>query len=238
MTSTDANPGTDLSRRQPTTHQPHGPDGANPAWTVERSKTLAREHLSGMGNRWQHVQAAGRRAEELRAAGLVHDAVVSAAWLHDIGYAPDLIDTGFHPVDGARYLQRIGVPERIVAMVAWHTGADQEAAERGLQQQLSELPAPDPDDLNTVTLIDLVTSPSGTAVLPEDRIAEILRRYPADHEVHQAVQRSGPGLLDVAARAQRRLGLPDEWPCSHESIPTRGEQDQGTVSTNGSRRNQ
>lgn len=223
MTSTDVtHPGKDPSRRRPTTHQPQVPDGANPAWTVERSKTLAREHLSGMGNRWQHVQAAGRRAEELRAAGLVDDAIVSAAWLHDIGYAPDLIDTGFHPVDGARYLQRIGVPGRIVAMVAWHTGADQEAAERGLQQQLSELPAPDPGDLDTVTLIDLVTSPTGAAVLPDDRIAEILSRYPADHEVHQAVQRSGPGLLNVAARAQRRLGLPRQWPCSRELTSAAG----------------
>lgn len=223
MTSTDAthrskNP----SRRRPTTHQTRVPDGANPAWTVERSKTLAREHLASMGDRWQHVQAAGRRAEELRAAGLADDAIVSAAWLHDIGYAPDLIDTGFHPVDGARYLQRIGVPERIVAMVAWHTGADQEAAERGLQQQLSELPTPDPDDLDTVTLIDLVTSPTGTAVLPDDRIAEILSRYPTGHEVHQAVQRSGPGLLNVAVRAHRRLGLPERWPCTREPLPPAG----------------
>ena len=219
MTSTDAiHPGKNPSRRRPTTHQPQVPDGANSAWTVERSKTLAREHLCGMGNRWQHVQAAGRRAEELRAAGLVDDAIVSAAWLHDIGYAPDLIDTGFHPVDGARYLQRIGVPERIVAMVAWHTGADQEAAERGLQPQLAELPAPDPDDLDTVTLIDLVTSPTGTAVLPEDRIAEILSRYPADHKVHQAVRRSGPGLVAIASRAKIRLRLSNEWPCLDSSL--------------------
>lgn len=234
MTSTDAtHPGEDPSRRRSTASQPRVPDGANATWTVEQSKALARKHLSGMGNRWQHVQAAGRRAEELRAAGFVDDTIVSAAWLHDIGYAPDLIDTGFHPVDGARYLQRIGLPERIVAMVAWHTGADQEAAERGLQPQLAELSTPDPGDLDTVTLIDLVTSPTGTAVLPEDRIAEILSRYPADHEVHQAVQRSGPGLLAVAARAKHKLGLPDRWPCSGEFTPAGGAQ--GTVPANGAR---
>jgi DNA-binding Xre family transcriptional regulator len=29
----------------------------------------------------------------------------AAAWLHDIGYAPDLIVTGLHALDGARYLR-------------------------------------------------------------------------------------------------------------------------------------
>jgi hypothetical protein len=32
---------------------------------------------------------------------------VAAAWLHDIGYAPAIAEsgTGFHPLDGARYLR-------------------------------------------------------------------------------------------------------------------------------------
>lgn len=43
------------------------------------------------------------------------DLLVAAAWLHDIGYAPELRDTGFHPLDGARHLEALGAPAR-----AWY----------------------------------------------------------------------------------------------------------------------
>lgn len=188
-------------------------------WSVEQSRALAREHLSGMGSRWSHVQGAGLRAQELRDRGLVDDDLVSAAWLHDIGYAPGIVQTGFHPLDGARYLQESGTPAWIVALVAAHTGAEQEAAERGLLEQWSQLPVPDPLELEVLTLIDLVTSPNGEPVLPGDRIAEILTRYAENHEVHHAVKRSGPGLVAVANRAKARLGLPDHWPMT--SRPSR-----------------
>jgi hypothetical protein len=42
------------------------------------------------------------------------DLLVSAALLHDIGYAPDLAMTGFHPLDGARYLVGISASDRVV----------------------------------------------------------------------------------------------------------------------------
>ncbi|SCG11123.1 HD domain-containing protein [Streptomyces sp. MnatMP-M27] len=48
----------------------------------------------------------------------------SAAVLHDIGYAPPLVNTGFHPLDGARYLRDThAADERIVRLVANHTYA-------------------------------------------------------------------------------------------------------------------
>jgi predicted hydrolase (HD superfamily) len=48
----------------------------------------------------------GRDVEQLRAA----------AMLHDIGYTPSLATTGFHPLDGARYLRdHIAADERLGA---------------------------------------------------------------------------------------------------------------------------
>jgi putative nucleotidyltransferase with HDIG domain len=52
--------------------------------------------------------------------------------LHDIGYAPSLVATGFHPVDGARFLRAQGTPEVVVSLVAHHSGAVFEAEQRGL----------------------------------------------------------------------------------------------------------
>ena len=60
------------------------------------------------------------------------DPVVAAAWLHDVGYSPALQDTGLHALDGAVFLAGRGVEPLVVSLVAFHTGAEFEAEERGL----------------------------------------------------------------------------------------------------------
>ncbi|MCF4122521.1 hypothetical protein L1785_16205 [Antribacter sp. KLBMP9083] len=131
---------------------------------------------------------------------------------NDVGNAPDLARTGFHPLDGAVYLTECGAPTEVVGLVAWHTGAVWEAAERGLSDQLARMPEPSAKWLDVVTSIDLVTGPDGVATTPEKRVAEILSRYDSPHPVHRAVKFSGPELLAASARARATLGVPDEWP--------------------------
>jgi predicted hydrolase (HD superfamily) len=62
---------------------------------------------------------------------------VAAAWLHDIGYALELVETGFHPLDGARYLRRVGVDGQVVNLVAYHSCAQTEADVRGPGAELA-----------------------------------------------------------------------------------------------------
>ena len=38
--------------------------------------------------------------------------LVAAAVLHDVGYAPTVALTGFHPLDDARYLAGLGASDR------------------------------------------------------------------------------------------------------------------------------
>lgn len=173
---------------------------------------LAAERLGGLGRRWLHARAVGRLAESLGSQRAVSADVVAAAWLHDVGYAPTVVRTGFHPLDGALLLQDRGARAEVVALVARHTGARFEAEERGLIDELGELPAADPDELDALTLIDLVVDPGGEFTTPERRIDEILNRYPSSHPVHRAVTRSQHELLASARRARANLGLPDEWP--------------------------
>ena len=56
---------------------------------------------------------------------------MGAAWLHDVGYAPEVADTGFHPLDGARYLAGLETDERVVNLVGRHSYAILEAEFRG-----------------------------------------------------------------------------------------------------------
>lgn len=181
-------------------------------WQAEDARCLAESLLGRVGRRWKHVQSVARVAAELVDREHVAARVTSAAWLHDIGYAEALRRTGMHAIDGAEFLAARGAPDGLVGLVGHHTGARYEARELGLTERLEQLPAPDQDELDYLTLADLVVTPSGELTTVEERVAEILRRYPEDHPVHRAVTTSGAYLIHVAERARRRLALPDKWP--------------------------
>jgi HD domain len=108
---------------------------------VADAAKLAEEVLgAGLERRRQHVRAVAGRAEELRPSVPAGERalLVAAAWLHDIGYSPAVARTGFHPLDGARYLRDNGWPKRLVNLVAHHSGARFEAAERGMSTELAD----------------------------------------------------------------------------------------------------
>lgn len=150
----------------------------------------------------------GAVVEDWCERGLVGESLPKAAWLHDIGYARTLEGTGMHAIDGAAYLDLHGVDKEVVRLVAHHTGAWFEAEERSLTDALLQFERPDQDDLDALTLADLVCGPTGDRVTVEVRIQEILDRYEAQHPVHRAVTRSQRYLRKSAFRAASRLGYP------------------------------
>ena len=170
--------------------------------TVLRARVIAEERLGSLAPRWAHVRGVAAAAE-LMAAGLATidaDAVVAAAWLHDVGYAPSVRSTSFHPVDGAVFVRAEGFPAVVVSLVAYHTGAAFEARERGLSHALAEFPEPPELLLDVLTCADMTIGPDGSRVRAEDRVSEILSRYPEDNPVHRAIERSAPTLLAAVAR--------------------------------------
>lgn len=173
---------------------------------VDRARRIAEELLAEkLPRRWSHsigVAAVAADLAEILAPESA-DTIVAAAWLHDIGYAPDLISTGFHPLDGATYLATNtapggDMPAEVIRLVAHHTGAAFEARERGLHDALVSYPAPADALLAILSCADLCTGPDGVPVDPGARIAEVLTRYPAGHPVHRAISTSGPGLIAEA----------------------------------------
>ena len=105
--------------------------------TTADSRALAERCLAELPQRWRHVQGVGYRAEHVAEALRLPDrALVAAAWLHDIGYGSAVADTGFHPLDGARFLRGIGAGDRIARLVAHHSCAVYEARVRGFEQDL------------------------------------------------------------------------------------------------------
>lgn len=170
---------------------------------VERAYQVSQSQLSGLTRRWAHVQGVAAAAEQMRGHfdANTGDYLVAAAWAHDIGYATSLQATGFHPLDGARFLRAEGFPEQVVSLVAFHTGAPSEASVRGIEG-LSDYAEPDGKVLDALTFCDLSTGPDGAVVTARDRLDEVLARYAPDHPVHRAVQASRGDLLDAVGRVQ------------------------------------
>jgi hypothetical protein len=180
-----------------------------PAWAEQQAAAL----LAGLGDRWSHVRAVAARAHQVGAVLAPEDRpyLVAAAWLHDIGYARPLNRLGFHPVDGARYVRQQG-QERLACLVAYHSGARFEAEERGLVDALAEFEPEDGPLLDALTYADMTTGPAGQPVDLEERIAEILKRYPPEDPVHRAVSRSYPVLREAVDRTRARLAAVADQP--------------------------
>ena len=159
-------------------------------------------------DRWSHVQLVVQTLHGIEDVGRRTELLVAAGWLHDIGYAPQLIDTGMHAIDGAAFLDRAGAPSEIVSLVAFHTGAEFEAEERGLVDALLQFDRPPQEQLDVLILADLLSGPKGQLMTVRDRLDEISRRYEPQHPVHRAVLRSRPYLEECAARAAEAVGYP------------------------------
>ncbi|MGN9813813.1 HD domain-containing protein [Streptomyces sp. SD11] len=175
--------------------------------TPQGAAELAESLLPPLGNRWLHTQAVAARASEVSAAVSTEDRdlLVAAAWLHDIGYAPELRDTGFHPLDGARHLETLSAPARLVHLVAHHSGAVYEAEQRGLTDELAVYEREESPVLDALIYADMTTGPAGQSFDFERRIDEILARYEPGSEVHTAISKAKPYLGAAVARTRARL---------------------------------
>lgn len=173
---------------------------------VEWAYGVSEEKLAeALPRRWAHVQGVATRAREVAGAvGQDASLLEAAAILHDVGYAPDLATTGFHPLDGARYLEQLGAPDRLVHLVAHHSYAALEADLRGLAGELASY-----EDECTVTrdalwCCDLTTTPDGDATDARDRIAEIKQRYGPGDLVTTFITDASPELLAAVDRTLER----------------------------------
>ena len=167
------------------------------------AETHARPLLSPLGRRWRHSVAVAGTARVLARSLTPEDGdvLVAAACLHDVGHAPKLALSGFHPLDGARHIRALG-HGRLAGLVAHHTGAQHEAELRGLQQELAGFN--DEQSLVSAALAycDLVNGPSGEPLTPEQRLVDVEARYGYDSPVTTGLRTAWPQLLDAVTRVE------------------------------------
>jgi putative nucleotidyltransferase with HDIG domain len=182
----------------------------------QRAEQTARGRLqAALPQRWSHVEGVARKAAGLAEtlfSGADAEVLEAAAWLHDIGYAPDIRETGFHPLDGAVWLRKAGFDDRVCGLVAYHTCAEIEAEERGFSDQLKDFSREQSLVADALLYADMRTGPDGQDFSVGERLDEIVTRYGEGHGVARFVKRARPFILEAALRVEARL------PCDPMSL--------------------
>ncbi|MGH1488555.1 MAG: HD domain-containing protein [Acidimicrobiales bacterium] len=177
-------------------------------WSIAEASRLTTSLLEAeLPRRLKHVRATGHRASVLRhMPDDDRQLMAIAGTLHDIGYAPDLVEVGFHPIDGARFLRSDGWDETIVNLVAHHSCAAIEAERRGLLAELNgEFSRNDSLPHDELCFCDMTTGPAGQLMTVEQRLADIKERYGAGSIVGDSIALAEPELLASVYRVQAKI---------------------------------
>jgi hypothetical protein len=172
-------------------------------WAHETSRARLADALP---RRWDHVQSVAEEARRIAAiAGSDAELLVAAAVLHDVGYAPSVATTGFHPLDGARYLADLGASRRLCCLVARHSCAIREAEMRGLAGDVEQFEDEATPARDALWYCDMVSGPAGQRLRFQDRIAEIQSRYGPTDLVSRFIRAAQAELSAAVDRTIERM---------------------------------
>jgi putative nucleotidyltransferase with HDIG domain len=176
-------------------------------WTPTWAYDFVREVLSDLPGRVAHSLLAGAQATNVARTVADSDAqlLITAALLHDIGYAPALRRTGFHPLDGATFLLEWGAPARLAGLVAHHSEAWLLAQAKGVLPALHRFPREHSAVSDALTYADMTAGPSGRPMPLTERLADIKTRH-ADEPpaVRSARSAREPLIRASVARVKQR----------------------------------
>lgn len=193
------------------------------AYLIDWAATVAQRHLATtLPQRWEHVLGCRRQAEWIGAGLLVgteRELLVAAALLHDIGYAKPLVRSGFHPLDGARFLVESGAPPRLCNLVANHSAAAVTARLRGLSGELGLFPDERTALRDALWFCDVTTDPRGREVPFDERIAGIRARHGPDSVQVLALDSGGLAARAAAVRrTHHRLRMAGDVPAPRRPV--------------------
>lgn len=179
---------------------------------IAAARELSRRYLEEqLPRRWKHVSGVARQGASIAPSyGEDGDILVAACWLHDIGYSPSLATTGFHPLDGAVFLEQEGWDPRICALVARHSCAIREARLRSLDGELARFPDEGSAVRDALWYCDMTTNPDGQELSVAARLSEILARYGEGSVVFEFIQEARPELVAAVGRTEVLTGRVDQ----------------------------
>jgi protein-tyrosine phosphatase len=134
------------------------------------------------------------------------DLFLATLAIHDIGFSPAAAETGFQPIDGARYLEAAGAPERLVALIANNVSAAIEAELRGHDEAYERWPDEASALRDAVWFCCITTAADGSPIDVDERIDAWLGQYP-EPVVPEFVRRAREPIRAAVARTAERLAV-------------------------------
>lgn len=173
----------------------------------EAQRLVERYLRRPLPRRFAHVAGVASRARLFASLLSKDDAEVleASALLHDLGYSPELVVTGFHPLDGAAFLVAQEFPYRLCSLVAHHSCAYREAELRGLSAAIAQWEDEQTVLRDALWWADMTTSPDGVAMNVHDRIEEVQKRYGPEDLVTFFIRQAKPELVAAVERTEGRL---------------------------------
>ncbi|MGC2169424.1 MAG: HD domain-containing protein [Acidimicrobiales bacterium] len=179
------------------------------SWAHGHMTTLLAEDQGRMAHSLAVASRASSLATDLLSDPEERSVLVAAALLHDIGYAPSLVVTGCHHLDGACHLEGLG-EHRLACLVAHHGSGAAEAALRGLSDQFEDFPHEFSPIADILTYCDLTSAPNGGRVSVDERLREIRARYGDGDVVVRGLAASDSLIRNACTRVEGLIASSSE----------------------------
>jgi HD superfamily phosphodiesterase len=168
---------------------------------IPAAQALARRMLSRDPRRLNHVAGTARAAAFVaaRVPEVPADLVIAAAWLHDIGHASHLVQSGFHALDGALFLQQGDWDSQIVRLVAHHSHSAVTAPWFGAATALAQFEPLDGLIADALTFADVIAGVDGKGA--KHLLGDSRRGIRAQREVPDDVREHRYELLNSSVTA-------------------------------------
>lgn len=172
------------------------------------TETFLKRELAGQPERLRHILiVADRVRQSARDINELHPELYlserlayCAALVHDIGYLPEAVETGFHPIDGYRYLVRARM-RQLADLIVCHSTAPEEAELLGIQP----IPCSDHLAAKLITFWDMQVGPNGETLTFAERCDDIRARYGEGSTAVGALEHALPRLQELMSSIERLL---------------------------------
>ncbi|SDZ36188.1 HD domain-containing protein [Thermoactinomyces sp. DSM 45892] len=170
-------------------------------------------YLPPTQDRYHHILGVVDRMKELVKKIVIPDEwrtqLIQTAFLHDIGYSEQLNQYNFHPLDGALFVQKIGISKSVLAAILFHSDAYTSA--KHIRPDLFEVYSDNYDLLDEtdhmfidlITYCDIHTSPTGIEITLQERVRDVVRRYGEGHPVSDMMLLSQTYYQEVEQRVEK-----------------------------------
>ncbi len=167
---------------------------------IDKARELAQEYSKDDSDRWIRLQRvaalAGNLAETIITNPTDGETLVKAAWLHDIGRSPQLAKTGLYSLDGAVFLEENG-EHKLALLVANHSFSKEEAALRGLSEEMEQFHYSRDLLSECLTYCDLSIDQRGKRLVLTDRVTDVLEQFGPNSVIAAALSQSLPEIQDI-----------------------------------------